>query len=336
MNKQFETDIVIVGAGPVGLFAIFQAGMLKIQCHVIDVLDHVGGQCCALYPEKPIFDIPAYPEISAFDLIERLKEQASPFNPTYHLNQQVISFNKIDDNHFEVITSKNTKIRCKAIVIAAGCGAFGPNRPPLQHIEEYEGKSVFYYVNKKEIFANKKVVIAGGGDSAVDWAIELSKLAQKIYLIHRRDKFRASPESLERIKSIAELGKIEFIVPYQLEALQGEGGYLSEVIVKNLDGNIKTLPADNLLAFFGLSMTLGPINDWGLNLDHHHIKVEQHNCKTSIEGIYAIGDIATYPGKLKLILTGFSEAASVMHDLYSRVFDGKALHFEYSTSKGVK
>ncbi|MDF2965188.1 MAG: ferredoxin-NADP reductase [Rickettsiaceae bacterium] len=335
MNNRYETDIVIVGAGPVGLFAIFQAGMLKMQSHVIDVLPDLGGQCTALYPEKPIYDIPAHPEISATDLIELLKTQAAPFNPIYHLEQQVVSFKQLENNFFEVITSRETVIRCKAIMIAAGCGAFGPNRPPLEGIEQYEGKSVFYYVNKKEIFTNKRIVIAGGGDSAVDWAIELSKTAEKIYLIHRREKFRASPESLDKVKSIAETGKIEYIIPYQLEALKGENGMLKEVIVKSLDGNIKALSADYLLAFFGLSMSLGPINDWGLNLDHHHIKVEQSTCKTSIEGIYAIGDIATYPKKLKLILTGFAEAASAMHDVYSRVFDGQALHFQYSTTKGI-
>ncbi|MCC2646930.1 MAG: ferredoxin-NADP reductase [Rickettsiaceae bacterium] len=335
MNDKFETDIVIVGAGPVGLFAIFQAGMLKMRTHVVDVLSDVGGQCTALYPEKPIYDIPAYPEVSAADLIQLLKAQAAPFNPVYHLDQQVISFKQLEGNYFEVTTSKGTQIKCKSIIIAAGCGAFGPNRPPLENIEEYEGKSVFYYVNKKEIFTGKKIVIAGGGDSAIDWAIELSKNAEKIYLIHRRDKFRASPESLERVKAIAETGKIEFVIPFQLDGLNGENGVLKEIKVKNMQDEVKVLPADFLLAFFGLSMTLGPINEWGLNLDHHHIKVEQATCKTSLEGIYAIGDIATYPKKLKLILTGFAEAASAMHDAYSRVFDGQALHFQYSTTKGI-
>jgi thioredoxin reductase (NADPH) len=330
-----KTDVLIIGAGPVGLFAIFEAGMLSMKCHVVDSLDEIGGQCSALYPEKPIYDIPAYPKILANELIEKLSMQAKPFEPVYHLSQQVVSFEAID-NKFVVKTDKNTIFETKIIIIAAGAGAFGPNRPPLEDIEKYEGKSVFYYVKKMQDFAGKRIAIAGGGDSAVDWAINLSDFAEKIFLIHRRDKFRASPASLQRISEISATGKIEIITPYQLHSLEGSDGNLSSVKLYDLENNIKSLDANILLPFFGLSMDLGGIKDWGLSFKTNHIEVSQSSCMTNIDGIYAIGDVATYSGKLKLILTGFAEAASALHHAYSRVFDGKALHFEYSTSKQVE
>lgn len=343
----YETDIVIVGAGPVGLFAIFEAGMLKMRCHVVDTLEAIGGQCAALYPEKPIYDIPAYPSIMAAELINRLEEQAEPFAPVYHLGQQVMRVEGLGDRvnietpnpkpqpRFTVTISNGTTITCHAVIIAAGCGAFGPNRPPLENLESYEGKSVFYLVNKREAFRGKKVVIAGGGDSAVDWAISLSELTEKLYVVHRRDKFRCAPESSEKMKLLAESGKIEMVVPYQLHSLEGANGQLSAVNVATLDGQVKKLDADTLLPFFGLAMELGPIADWGLNLNMNHITVKQSTCETSVPGIFAIGDIATYENKLKLILSGFSEAASACHAAYKLVHPNEALHFEYSTSKGV-
>ncbi|MFO0388642.1 MAG: NAD(P)/FAD-dependent oxidoreductase [Alphaproteobacteria bacterium] len=332
--NQFETDIVIVGAGPVGLFAIFEAGMLKMRCHVVDTLEAIGGQCAALYPEKPIYDIPAYPSIMAAELINRLEEQAEPFAPVYHLGQRVDKVQKTASG-FSVETSTGNSISCKAIIIAAGCGAFGPNRPPLEKLESYEGKSVFYLVNKRENFRGKKVVIAGGGDSAVDWAISLSELTEKLYVVHRRDKFRCAPESADKMKALADAGKIEMVVPYQLHSLEGANGQLSAVNVATLDGQVKKLDADTLLPFFGLAMELGPIAAWGLNLNMNHITVKQSTCETSAPGIFAIGDIATYENKLKLILSGFSEAASAAHAAYKLVHPNEALHFEYSTSKGV-
>lgn len=332
--NQFETDIVIVGAGPVGLFAIFEAGMLKMRCHVVDTLETIGGQCAALYPEKPIYDIPAYPSIMAAELINRLEEQAEPFAPVYHLGQRVDKVQKTASG-FSVETSTGNSISCKAIIIAAGCGAFGPNRPPLDNLESYESKSVFYLVNKREAFRGKKVVIAGGGDSAVDWAISLSELTEKLYVVHRRDKFRCAPESAEKMKVLADSGKIEMVVPYQLHSLEGTNGQLSAVNVATLDGQVKKLDADTLLPFFGLAMELGPIADWGLNLNMNHITVKQSTCETSAPGIFAVGDIATYENKLKLILSGFSEAASACHAAYKLVHPNEALHFEYSTSKGV-
>lgn len=329
-----NTDVIIIGAGPVGLFTVFQAGMLGAKCHVIDSLDVIGGQCNALYAEKPIYDIPAYPKILAGELIEKLMEQAGRFEPVFHLGEQVVSFEKIDDK-FTITTDKNTKISAKVIIIAAGCGAFGPNRPPLENIRDYEGQSVFYSVQKISDFAGKKIAIAGGGDSAIDWAINLSKVAEKIYLIHRRDKFRASPATLEEVANIAKTGKIEYVVPYQLHSLDGANGILSSVNVYDQSNNIKSLDANILLPFFGLSMDLGPLRNWGLGISANNIEVTQSTCMTNIPGIYAVGDIATYEGKLKLILTGFSESASALHHAYAKIFDGKALHFEYSTSKGV-
>jgi len=331
----FKTDIVIIGAGPAGLFSVFEAGMLKMQCHVIDTLENIGGQCSALYPEKPIYDIPAHPKVLASELIELLETQASPFKPTYHLNQQVQKVNKQQDGSFIIETSKKISIACKAIIIAAGCGAFGPNRPPLAGIENFEGKSIFYSIRNKKEFLDKKVVIAGGGDSAVDWAISLAEIASKVYVVHRRDKFRCAPESASQLKKLADSGKIEIVVPYQLEGLEGENGILQNVIVKDFDNNIKKLSADYLLPFFGLAMELGPIANWGLNINKNLIEVDRSTMLTSQKGIYAVGDIASYPNKLKLILTGFAESASACHDIFKIVFPDQVYRFEYSTSKGV-
>ncbi len=330
-----KTDIVIIGAGPTGLFAVFEAGMLKIKCHVIDTLEHIGGQCLALYPEKPIYDIPAHPKILATNLIEQLEEQAKPFDPVYHLNQRVDQIVKNDDGSFTVTTSKDTKIDCKAIIIAAGCGAFGPNRPPIAGIEEYEGKSIFYSIRSKAEFQNKDIVIAGGGDSAVDWVLSLVDVARKIYVVHRRDKFRCAPESAEKIKHLATSGRIEMVVPFQLDGLEGKNGQLESVIVKDFDGGSKTLKANYLLPFYGLAMELGPIANWGLNLHKHCIEVDVATMQTSTAGIYAIGDICTYKNKLKLILSGFAEAATACHDIYKIVHPDTVFHFEYSTSKMV-
>lgn len=329
------TDIVVIGAGPVGLFTVFQAGMLKMRCHVIDTLESIGGQCSALYPEKPIYDIPGHPSVMAIELIERLAEQAAPFHPTFHLGERVEKMERHGDT-FTITTSKQHSITCKAVIIAAGCGAFGPNRPPLEGLEAYEEtRCVNYLVAKREDYRGRKIVIAGGGDSAVDWAISLSELAEKLYVVHRRPKFRCAPESASRLEQLAASGKVELVIPYQLDALQGEGGTLSHVIVSTLEGEKRALEADVLLPFFGLAMELGPIAEWGLNLHTNHITVEQSTCETSQKGIFAVGDIATYPGKLKLILCGFSEAAMACHAAHALVHPGEALHFEYSTTKGV-
>ncbi|HEU5046494.1 MAG TPA: NAD(P)/FAD-dependent oxidoreductase [Rickettsiales bacterium] len=330
-----NTDIVIIGAGPVGLFAVFQAGMLKMRCHVVDTLDMIGGQCAALYPEKPIYDIPGYPAIDAADLVKKLEEQAAPFAPVYHLGQRVEKVAETQAGAYTVTTSTGTKIQCKAIIIAAGCGAFGPNRPPLDGLEQYEGKSVFYMVARREDYRDKTIVIAGGGDSAVDWAISLAPLAKKVYVIHRRPKFRCAPESAAKLDALAKDGNVELVIPYQLAALKGHNGKLSHVVVETLDGEKRELEADALLPFFGLAMELGPIAEWGLGLSGSHIAVDRTTQATNKPGIFAIGDIAAYEGKLKLILCGFSEAASACHAIYPIVHPGEALHFEYSTTKGV-
>lgn len=329
------TDVVIIGAGPVGLFSIFELGMLKIKCHVIDALDCIGGQCAALYPEKPIFDIPAHPSIDGMGLIEKLKEQAAPFDPTYHLNQQVTKLEQQGEG-WQVETSTGTTITCKAVIIAAGCGAFGPNRPPLDGLDVYEESGcIRYMVTRKELFRDKKVVIAGGGDSAVDWANALADIASELYVVHRRDKFRAMPESADQMRRLANEKKIEMVVPYQLDGLEGEHGQLTGVQVKTLAGEERIIEADYLLPFYGLAMELGPIANWGLNLHMNHIEVDASTCETNQKGIFAIGDIATYKNKLKLILCGFSEAAIAAHAVRNIVYPDTAYHFEYSTSKGV-
>jgi thioredoxin reductase (NADPH) len=330
-----ETDVAIIGAGPVGLFAVFECGMLKLKCHVLDALEFVGGQCTALYPEKPIYDIPGHPAIEAAQLIDQLAQQAAPFNPTYHLGQQVTAVSQQPDGRWMLTTSAGSKVKAGAVIIAAGCGAFGPNRPPLDGLEQFEGKSVFYLVKSKQDFAGKRVVIAGGGDSAVDWAIALQGIASHIAVVHRRPKFRAAPESVARMDALVAAGKIELVTPYQLSALEGANGQLSAVVVEDLDGGKKSLPADILLPFFGLAMELGPIAGWGLNLEKNHIATEPTTAATSAKGIFAIGDIAHYPGKLKLILCGFSEAAFAAHSAHKIVRPDEVLHFEYSTTKGV-
>lgn len=308
--------------------------MLGLKCHVIDALPDIGGQCTALYPEKPIYDIPGFPEVAAADLIANLESQARPFKPEYHLGEQIVSLSK-ESNHWLLIGSRGIEIKAKAVIIAGGAGAFGPNRPPLEGIEAYEGTSVFYMVRRKADFAGKRVVIAGGGDSAVDWALSLADVASAVYVVHRRDKFRAAPESVQKLNELELKGKISLVVPYQLTGLSGTNGHISSVCVQDDDGVCKDIQADILLPFFGLSANLGPVADWGLGVERQHIIVDPASCLTNIPGIYAIGDIVTYKDKLKLILTGFSEAAHAAHAIYRQVNPDKPLHMEYSTTKGL-
>ncbi|WP_135080815.1 NAD(P)/FAD-dependent oxidoreductase [Terasakiella sp. SH-1] len=335
MSETQKTDVAVIGAGPTGLFSVFECGMLKMKCHVIDALDMIGGQCTALYPEKPIYDIPAHPSITGGDLIAKLEEQAAPFEPVYHLSQQVTKLEKQDDGSFGLETNKGTKINAKAVIIAAGVGAFGPNRPPLEGLMQYEGTSVFYMVRKREDFRDKRVVIAGGGDSAVDWALSLSDVAKSVQVVHRRAKFRAAPESVSQMQQLDKDGKIELVVPYQLEGLKGEGDQISAVVVKDFDGNTRDLEADILLPFYGLSQNLGPIAEWGLELEKKHLSVNPTTMQTSEEGIFGVGDIITYENKLKLILCGFSEAAMAARAAHAYAHPDEQLHFEYSTSMGV-
>ena len=334
---QHATDVVVIGAGPIGLFAVFKCGMEKLSCHVVDALEAIGGQCAALYPEKPIYDIPAHPAIMGQELIDLLAEQAAPFKPVYHLNQRVETLIRDESTgRWTVVTSAGTTISTAAVIIAAGSGAFGPNRPPLKRLAEFEGTSVFYMVRRREDLRGKRVVIAGGGDSAVDWAISLAEIAAKVFVVHRRANFRAAPESEARLAALAKAGgTVELVVPFQLRAIDGENGRLSTVTVANLEGNARDIAADVLLPFFGLAANPGPIAQWGLAMDGHAVAVDAASAASSISGIFAAGDIAHYPSKLKLILTGFAEAAAAAHSARAFVRPGEVAHFAYSTTQGV-
>jgi thioredoxin reductase (NADPH) len=334
MGQTVTTEVAIIGAGPVGLFAVFELGMVKLSSVLIDALDEIGGQCTALYPEKPIYDIPAHPRIEASELVAQLERQIAPFRAARLLGRRVTALSG-SAGAFALGTDGGDVIHAKAVVVAAGAGAFGPNRPPLEGIAAYEASGcVQYYVRRKEGLRGKRVVIAGGGDSAVDWALALKDSAH-VTVVHRRARFRAAPESTAQLDAAAARGEIEMAIPYQLHALHGAGGRLEAVEVATLQGETRLLPAHVLLPFFGLSMDLGPIAHWGLVLERHHVVIDPATCQTSVPGVFAIGDVAVYPGKLKLILQGFSEAAIAAHAIFGVVHPGQALHFEYSTTTGV-
>ena len=335
MKQINETDIAIIGAGPVGLFAAFQCGMLNMKCHVIDALPDLGGQCAALYPEKPIYDIAGLPAVKAGVLIGNLIEQAKPFDPTYHLNQQVVSLNKDDAGIFHLVTNKGTEVRAKAVFIAAGPGAFGPNRPPLDNLDEFENKTLHYMVRDPACFKDQTIMIAGGGDSALDWVNSLSIQAKKIYLLHRRDRFRAAPQSVSQMEELVKSGHVEKLIPYQLKAIHGTDGQLDTVEIATLKGETKQIQCQHLLCFYGLNQNLGPIREWDLNIDGYHITIDPTTGATNRDGIYGMGDVATYENKLKLIATGFAEAAQAAHNAYNIIYPDQALHFEYSTTKGL-
>ena len=309
--------------------------MVGLKCHAFDSLAVVGGQCVALYPEKPIFDIPGFPRIDAHELIDRLAAQASPFKPVYHLDSPVSVLEELADGGFRLANAAGVQVEAGAVVVAAGVGAFGPNRPPLDGIEQYEGKCVHYLVDERQSFRDRCVVIAGGGDSAVDWALSLAEVAASVRVVHRRDKFRCAPESERRLREAANAGRIELVVPYQLHALEGDGEKLSAILVRTLKGQERRLKADALLPFFGLSMDLGPIAEWGMALEQKHLAIDPATCETSRPGIYAIGDVTTYDGKLKLILTGFSEAATTAHAIRARLYPDEVRRWRYSTAIGV-
>ncbi len=335
MAEEIITDVAIVGAGPVGLFAVFECGMLRMRSVLIDALAAPGGQCVALYPEKPIYDIPAHPAISAGELIAALERQIAPFAPGRLLGRRVEALAGAAGD-FRLGIEGGATVRAKAVILAAGAGAFGPNRPPLEGLAEYEASgAVRYYVTNREALRGKRVVIAGGGDSAVDWALALGGIAAAISVVHRREKFRAAPESAARLAEAARSGALSLVVPFQLAGLAGVAGVLEAVELAGFSGERRAIPADVLLAFFGLSTDLGPIARWGLALERHQLVVNPASCQTSHAGVFAIGDVACYRGKLKLILQGFSEAALAAHAIHPIVFPGQALHFEYSTTSGV-
>jgi thioredoxin reductase (NADPH) len=325
-----KTDAVIVGAGPVGLFAVFELGLVDIKAHVVDILDRAGGQCTELYPEKPIYDIPGLTVVTGQELTDRIMDQIKPFGAEFHFNQRVESLERLDGG-FRLTTDAGTVLECKVVVIAAGGGSFTPKRPPLPGIEQYEGTSVFYSVRKMEHFKDRDVLIVGGGDSALDWTLNLQPVAKSLTLLHRRAEFRAAPDSVRKMFELVEKGDVNFKLG-QVTDLHGKGGKLSAVTLKGANGASFELPTEVMLPFFGLTMKLGPVADWGLNLEENLIPVDTAKFETSEQGIFAIGDINTYTGKLKLILSGFHEAALMAQQAYHYIYPDKKLVFQYTTS----
>ena len=330
MSDVIQTDAVIIGGGPVGLFAVFELGLLDIKCEVIDILDRAGGQCAELYPEKPIYDIPGYPVISGQELTDKLLEQAAPFSPGYHFNQMVEELEKLDDGTFRLKTDDGIEFRAPVVVIAAGGGSFQPKKPPMPGIEDFEGTSVFYSVKKMEQFRDKDILIVGGGDSALDWTLNLQPLAKSMTLLHRRDAFRAAPDSVQKMHALCAEGKMQFKLG-QVTALEGADGQLTGAVIKGPDGE-ERIDCNTMLPFFGLTMKLGPVANWGLNLNENLIEVDTEKFQTSEPGIFAIGDINTYPGKLKLILSGFHEAALMAQVAFKIIHPDERLVFQYTTS----
>ncbi len=324
-----KTDVVIIGAGPVGLFAIFELGLLNISCHVIDNLDKPGGQCAELYPEKPIYDIPSRVSISGKELTDDLLSQAKPFKPVYHLSQQVEKIEKLESNEWLIVTSVNKSIQAKCIVIAAGAGSFVPRKLPIKDIEHLEEKNILYAVRNKSILEGKKLLIVGGGDSALDWTNELSKTSN-VTLMHRRKEFKASPDSVSKMLELEKNKKVNFLLG-QIDSIDDLKNNKIKVITKNNE-EYESFEVDYLLPFFGLKMELGPIANWGLNLEENLIAVDTEKFETSIPSIFAIGDINTYPGKLKLILSGFHEAALMAQECFKYCFPDKKNVFRYTTS----
>ncbi len=325
-----ETDALIIGAGPCGLFAVFELGLLDIKCHLVDILDKVGGQCSELYPEKPIYDIPALPIVTGQELTDRLMEQIKPFGAQFHLGERIDSLHREPDGRFRLATGEGQQFLAKVIVIAAGGGSFTPKRPPLEGIESYENTSVFYAVRKMDQFRDRDVLIVGGGDSALDWTLNLQPIARSLTLMHRRDDFRGAPHSVEQMRALVADGKMKLLIG-QATKLHGADGQLHSVSVKTAAGE-ETIACNRLLPFFGLTMKLGPVANWGLNLHENLIPVDTERFETSEAGIFAIGDINTYPGKLKLILSGFHEAALMSQAAHKIVHPGKKLTFQYTTS----
>ena len=331
MSEAIKTDVLIIGAGPCGLFAVFELGLLDMKVHLVDILDKIGGQCAELYPEKPIYDIPGIPFVTGQGLTDQLLEQIKPFNPTFHLNEMVESIEKIGDPLFRVKTDAGKEFEAKVVVISAGGGSFQPKRPPVPGIEAYEGTSVFYAVRKMEQFRDKNVVIVGGGDSALDWTLNLHPLAKRITLVHRRDDFRAAPHSVEQMRTLVADGKMDLRIG-QVTGLEGANGQLSGAALKGNDNAMSTIACDTMLPFFGLTMKLGPVANWGVALENNLVPVDTAAFETNVSGIFAIGDINTYPGKLKLILSGFHEGALMAQKAHRYVYPDKRLVFQYTTS----
>lgn len=330
-----NTDILIIGAGPTGLFAVFEAGLLKLKCHLIDALPQPGGQCAEIYPKKPIYDIPAYPEILAGDLVTNLMKQIEPFQPGFTLGERAETIEKLDDGTFIVTTDKGTQHHAPVVAIAGGLGSFEPRKPPIANISSFEEKGVEYIIRDPELYRNKNVVISGGGDSALDWSIFLTDVAKSVTLVHRRNEFRGALDSVEKVQDLKNLGKIELITPAEVVGLVGSEK-LEEVVIQRGDELINR-ECDQFVPLFGLSPKLGPIADWGLEVEKNAIKVDNtYDYQTNIPGIYAIGDVNTYPGKLKLILCGFHEATLMCQSAYQRIFPDKRYVLKYTTVGGVE
>lgn len=329
-GTEIITDVVVVGAGPCGLFAAFELGLLDVKCHFIDILDRPGGQCAELYPEKPIYDIPGFPVVTGQGLTENLMQQIAPFQPEFHFNRIVNTLEKQPDGSFKLTTDADETFHAKVVVVAAGGGSFQPKRPPVQGIEAYEGTSVFYSVRKMEDFRNQDVVIIGGGDSALDWTLNLQPIVRSLTLVHRRDAFRAAPDSVNKMKAMVGDGKISLLIG-QVAGLEGDNGQLSRIHFKTDAGDV-SVPVTRMLPFFGLTMKLGPVADWGLELNDNLITVDTEKFETSVPGIFAIGDINSYPGKLKLILSGFHEAALMAQAAKKIISPDERVVFQYTTS----
>ncbi len=332
MTEPIKTDVLIIGAGPAGLFAVFELGLLDMKAHLIDILDKPGGQCAELYPEKPIYDIPAVPFVTGQGLVDALMAQIKPFQPEFHLGEMVQTIEKIGDPLFRVTTDTGKVFECKVVVVGAGGGSFQPKRPPIAGIEDYEDKSVFYAVRQMEKFRGKKLLIIGGGDSALDWTLNLHPVAAQLTLLHRRDDFRAAPDSVNKMRALVADKKMDFVLG-QVTSLEGDNGQVRAATVKGAKGETSSIACDAVLPFFGLTMKLGPVANWGIALnDEQLIPVDTEKFETNVPGIFAIGDINFYPGKLKLILSGFHEAALMAQQAYHYVFPDKKLTFQYTTS----
>ena len=328
------TDICIIGAGPVGLFTVFEAGLLKMRCHLIDALPQIGGQLSEIYPQKPIYDIPGYPEIKAQELIDRLMEQIDPFEPGFTLGERVEELEKQADGSYIVRTNEGTAVHCQVVAIAGGLGCFEPRKPEIAGLEDFEGKGVAYMVKQPEQFRDKNIVLAGGGDSALDWTIYLADVAKKVTLVHRGDTFRGAPDSAEKVFDLAKEGKINLVLQSNVSSISGNE-HVESITLVGKDKEEKTLETDYLIPLFGLSPKLGPLANWGLNIDKSAIEVNTFDYSTNVERIFAIGDINTYPGKLKLILCGFHEAALMVQSAFKFVYPDQKLSFKYTTVYGV-
>jgi thioredoxin reductase (NADPH) len=331
MTQAIATDVIIIGAGPVGLFAVFQLGLAKLKAHLVDILDRPGGQCAELYPDKPIYDIPSVPVCTGQELTDRLLEQIKPFEPVFHFGEMAATLDKTPDGTWRLTTDTGRVLIAPVIVIAAGGGSFMPKRPPIPGIEAYEGSGVFYAVRKIDQFRGKRIVIAGGGDSALDWTVNLAPVAQSLTLVHRRPEFRAAPDTVGKVRALKTRGLVKFEIGQPSE-LKGRDGTLEAVVVKRPDGTSFDIETDALLPFFGLTMKLGPIANFGLNLNENLVPVDTEKFETGTPGIFATGDINTYPGKLKLILSGFHEAALMAQAACRYVHPDKMLRLQYTTS----